>query len=837
MLGAAILHHQSGRLAEAQALYRRILAADPNNADALNLLGAIAHQLGRSNIAVDLIGKAITINRTDPAYYFNFGAALNALGRLDDALAAYDAALRLKATSAEAHYNRATALQNLGRLDDALAAYDAALRIKPDFAEAHGNRGNVLQDLGRLDDALAAYDAALRLKPDFAESHSNRANVLQDLGHLDDALAAYDAALRIRPDFAEAHSNRGTTLKDLGRLDEALAAYERALRIRSDLAEAHYNRGNVLRDLGRLDEALAAHDAALRIRPDLAEAHSERGNVLQDLRSPDKALASYDAALRIKPDYAEAHSNRGNALRDLKRPEEAVASFDKAIALKPGSGRAYSNRGSALRDLERHEEALVSYDQALAIGPDIPGALSGCFDTAQEICDWKRTSRLADDLKADGTEQKRAIVPFTLLAYFDDPGLHLQCAREFIRDTMSTRPRPLWDGAMWHHDRIRIAYLSADFREHATAFLIAGLLESHDRSLFEVVGVSFGPDDRSDIRVRLIEAFDQFHDVHAQSDLEVAKLLNRLEIDIVVDLKGHTKDARLEILTHRPAPIQVSYLGYPGTTGTEFIDYVIADEIVLPFDQQPFYTEKIVHLPECYQVNDSKRRIGEYTPTRREVGLPDQGFVFCCFNRNYKITAPVFDLWMRLLGAVEGSVLWLLGDNVPAERNLRKEAVARGVDPTRLVFAERRPAEEHLARHRLADLFLDTLPYNAHTTASDALWVGLPVLTCRGQTFAARVAASLLHAVGLPELVADNLQAYETLALRLATDSSLLGGLREKLAQNRLTRPLFDTDRFCRHIESAYMTMWDLWQRGERPQSFRCSHSPETQLHRLKTAV
>ena len=351
---------------------------------------------------------------------------------------------------------------------------------------------------------------------------------------------------------------------------------------------------------------------------------------------------------------------------------------------------------------------------------------------------------------------------------------------------MAATPQDFGSGAIWRNEKIKVAYLSSDFRLHPLSFLMAELFELHDRSQFEVIGVSFGPDDRSDMRSRLVAAFDQFIDVRTKSDQEVARLLNDLRIDIAVDLNGHTQGARSGILAFRPAPIQVSYLGFPGTTGADFIDYIIADAIVLPFDEQPYYTENIVHLPDCYQVNDRKRTIASRTPTREELGLPAQGFVFCCFNNNWKITPAVFDVWMRLLKAVEGSVLWLFRDNRDAETNLRKEAAARGIDPTRLVFADRLPLDDHLARHRLADLFLDTLPYNAHTTASDALWAGLPVLTCRGKTFAGRVAASLLTAVGLPELLTDSLEEYEALALRLATDPLLRSGLRERLRKNRL---------------------------------------------------
>jgi predicted O-linked N-acetylglucosamine transferase (SPINDLY family) len=386
---------------------------------------------------------------------------------------------------------------------------------------------------------------------------------------------------------------------------------------------------------------------------------------------------------------------------------------------------------------------------------------------------------------------------------------------------MPAPARPLSREAIRHGGKLRIAYLSADFRRHPVAGLIAELLERHDRARFEIVGISFGRDDQSEMRARLVRAFDQLHDVRSQNDRDVAQLLNDMHVDIAVDLGGHTQDSRLGILAHRPAPVQVTYLGFAGTTGADFIDYVIADKTVLPFDQQPFYTERIVHLPECYQVNDSTRRIADRTPTRHEAGLPEEGFVFCCFNNNFKITLPVFDVWMRLLRAIEGSVLWLSQDNIDAEENLRKAAVARGVDPARLVFARRIESDEdHLARHRLADLFVDTLPYNAHATASDALWAGLPVLTCRGESFVGRVAASLVETAGLPELTTGDLGEYEAMALRLATDAALLGGLRRRLERDRSSCPLFDSDRFRRHLETAYDTMWEIQQRGESPRSF-----------------
>jgi predicted O-linked N-acetylglucosamine transferase (SPINDLY family) len=379
------------------------------------------------------------------------------------------------------------------------------------------------------------------------------------------------------------------------------------------------------------------------------------------------------------------------------------------------------------------------------------------------------------------------------------------------------RPKPLWKAEHYRHERIRIAYVSADFHQHATSYLTAGMFECHDKSRFEITAISIGPDDNSEIRQRLKDSFDYFIDVTALSEDQIASRIRDSEIDIVVDLKGFTQDARTGVFAHRPAPIQVNYLGYPGTLGAKYIDYIIADRNVIPEDQQKFYSEKIVYMPNSYQVNDTKRLTADVIFTRPELGLPPTGFVFCCFNNNYKITPHVFDCWMRVLKQVEGGVLWLLEANAKAAGNLRREAAARGVNAERLIFARKRPLSEHLARYRLADLFLDTLPCNAHTTASDALWAGLPVLTCSGETFASRVAASLLHAIHLPQLATTTLEDYESLAIELAKHPNKLKEIKQKLADNRLTTPLFDTKLFTKHIEAAYTAMYERYRAGLAP--------------------
>jgi predicted O-linked N-acetylglucosamine transferase (SPINDLY family) len=819
-LNEAVELHRKGKFAAAEGLYLQLIEQRAHHFDALQMLGILRYQQRRLAEALSVFGAALQIRPDFPPAHFNYGLVLDALERRQEALASYDKALAIQPDYVEALYNQGLALRSLQRPAEALASLDKVLALRPDYAEARYNRGQVLRDLRQPAEALAAIDLALRVKPGYVEALNFRGILLLDLQRLAEALASFEQALAVRPDHVTALNNRGNILQELRRPAEALASYDRALAIQPAHARALYNRGIVLRELRRPAEALASFDQALAVEPDHVEALNNRGVVLRDLKRPAEALASYERALAIRPNYVEALNNRGSALRDLKRLTEALASHDEALALDPGNADSLCNRGVVLRDLKRFAEALASFERALAIKPDHRYAYAGMAYAALAICDWARTAIIAGEFQNRIMQRSSVIPPFTLLSYGSDPSLQLECAKNSIESEMPADVPPLWKEAARRDGRLRLAYLSADFRQHPVASLIAELIELHDRARFEMVGISFGPDDQSDMRARLARAFDQFHDVRSQSDRDVAELLSRMHVDIAVDLTGHTQDGRLGILAHRPAPVQVAYLGYPGTTGAGFIDYVIADNTVLPFDQQPFYTERIVHLPDCYQVNDSKRKIAAGTPTRGEAGLPDEGFVFCCFNNNYKITPLIFDIWMRLLSTVAGSVLWLLQDSGDAQENLRKQAAARGIDPSRLVFAPRLEPEDHLARHRLANLFLDTLPYNAHTTASDALWMGLPLVTCRGDSFAGRVATSLLGAAGLPELVTSDLRQYEGLALRLATDPSFLRTLGRRLEQNRATCPLFDTDRFRRHIESAYATMWELRRGGESPRSF-----------------
>ena len=542
--------------------------------------------------------------------------------------------------------------------------------------------------------------------------------------------------------------------------------------------------------------------------------------MLRELKRPPDALVDYDRALSLKPDHAETLNNRGNALRDLHGPEEALACYERALSLKGDYVEALYNRGRALRDLKRDQEAVQALARLLELAPDFAFAKGSLLHWSMACCDWTQFASLTEAIDNDVRAGKQSAEPFGYQGTSHSVRDLQRCA-EIFAAARFPRPRTsVWNGERYHHAKIRLGYLSGEFRTQATAILMAELFELHDRSRFELFAFDNGWGDASEIRARIEKAFDEIVDISRLSDLQAASMIGHRQIDILVNLNGYFGRARQGIFGHRASPIQVNYLGFPGTLGADYMDYIVADRYVIPPEHAAFYSEKVVHLPDSYQVNDSKRRIAERTPTRAEVKLPESGFVFCCFNNNYKITPEAFALWMRLLRGVEGSVLWLLQDNAAVSRNLRREAEQRGVGAERLVFAPRLKLDEHLARHRLADLFLDTLPYNAHTTASDALWAGLPVLTCMGNTFAGRVAGSLLNAVGLPELITHSLAEYEALALRLATTPSRLSALRAKLAQNRNCYPLFDTERFRRHIESAYITMWERYQRGEPPASF-----------------
>jgi predicted O-linked N-acetylglucosamine transferase (SPINDLY family) len=702
--------------------------------------------------------------------------------------------------------NSAAAIENIAR----------ALALNPANAGYLVNYGIALRQSERFDEALASFDSALAIQPGLIEAHIAKGNVLRNLRRFPDALAAYDRALVVKPDYAEVLYNRGLALRDLIRFEEALVSYDRALAIRPDYADALHSRGLVLRDLMRFQDALTSYDRVLALQPARTEAFVDRGNLLRDLMRFEEALISYEQALALRPDYPELLVNRGNVLGDLGRLHDALASYERALGINPDYAGAWINRGNALRDLKRFDDALASFDRAAAIEPNYPFLAGHRLFFKLSVCDWRglpdEFAMLEDKIRA----RQKAAMPFHVVATPLSAAMQRMCSEIYHPGGQSEKAhRP--GAARYENGRIRLGYFSTDFHNHAVAHVIAELFELHDRTKFELIAFSFGPPVRDAKRIRLEKSFDRFIEAGALSDKDVAGLARSLEIDIAIDLNGFTQGSRTGVFAMGAAPVQVSYLGYPGTMGAEYIDYLIADSTLIPEDQQQHYSEKIVYLPDSYQVNDSKLAIADKQIAKAECGLPENAFVFCCFNNNFKIAPDMFDVWMRLLKNVDGSVLWLLEDNEAAAKNLRAQAQARGIAPERLVFAKRLELSEYLTRHRLADLVLDTLPYNGHATGSAALWAGVPVVTCLGKTFPGRVGASLLKAIGLPELIASDLAEYETIARELAANPQKLLALRHTVAANRLTHPLFDTARFTKHLESAYVAMCKRHRHGLAP--------------------
>lgn len=568
---------------------------------------------------------------------------------------------------------------------------------------------------------------------------------------------------------------------------------------------------------GRLDDAEALCRRTLKADPKHVPALHLLGVIGLRKRDPAAAVEAFGRLLKLQPDSPDVLNNQAMALFDIGRRDEALASLDRALALRPDYREALNNRAGLLDALRRFNEAAATYARLWALAPDQPQVLGSLMQSRMNACDWTDYDKISAELVARTARGECPNDPVTFTWHSLSPSLQLRCTQDYA--ARKYPPRPLPRGARTEHERIRVAYLSSDFREHPISYMFVHLFERHDRARFEVIALSYGEDDGSDMRRRLEKAFDRFIDVRKLTDLEIAQLIRREGIDILVDLVGYTGGNRASILTYRPAPIQANFQGFG--LGATLMDYVFSDAETTP-DRllEATYGEKVVRLPDTWVATDTAQPIADTPPRRADEGLPEQGFVFCSFSSPYKINPAIFDAWMRLLAAVPGSVLWLRYEQEDACANLRTSAEQRGVAADRLVFARRIGLADHLARLRLADLFIDTYPYGAHTTASHALWAGLPLLTLRGEPFVSRVSASILHAAGLPELVTESLEAYEARALDLARDPGQLEALRQKLARQRPTAPLFDSERYRRHVEQAYLQMMERLRRGEPPASF-----------------
>ncbi len=815
----AIQYLQSGKLPDAEILLKRALQIEPENFDALNLLGTTLAQQGRLEESADILFEAVKLNPTNPSGNYTLANVLMLLNEHEKALEFHENVFKLDPNGYWVNINYGISLSRLNRHEEAIHKYRKAVEIDPSLAEGWSNLSNCLKELKRFDEALAYYDKAIQLNSNYAEAWFNKGVTLNNLKRHDEALAHFDHAIQLNPEYAEAWSGKGVALSNLERHDEALAHYDRAIQLIPEYDEAWLNKGITLSDLKRHDEALAHYDHAIHLNSDYAEAWLNKGATLNVLKRHNEALAHYDRSIQLKPDYAEAWSGKGVTLTDLNRLDQALAHYDRALQLNSDYAEAWSNKGNALVDLKRFDEALVCFDKALDINPDLSFVYGTRLHAKMHICDWKNIESECVTLYEKIQRGELVTPPFPVLGLTDAVELQVAASKRWIGDKY---PENFNLGAIPKRSKrhkIRLAYLSADFREHPSGYNFVGLFENLDKSRFETIAISLSAAQPSEFRARLVRAFDQFIDATDKSDREVATLMRDLEIDIAVDIMGPTQNERIGVFALRAAPIQVNQFGW--SSATPYMDYLISDRITFPVAYRQLYSEKFACLPHTWFPTDDKRPIAARTPSRTEAGLPESGVVFCLFNASYKITPDVFSIWMRILketGASAASVLWLRENNPNMTSNLRLEAQRHGINPDRLIFAPPiKLMEDHLARLRLADLFLDTFPFTAQSTSIDALWAGLPVLTRMGQSPLSRLAGSILQAMGLPELVTTSVEEYEKLAIELATQPERLTQIKQKLAQNRSSMPLFNTALYTRHIEEAYTQMYERYHSGLAP--------------------
>jgi protein O-GlcNAc transferase len=821
MAEQAVTLHRQGDLARAEALYLQILNIDPQLFGPRYYLGLMRLSQGRAGEACDYLGEAIKALPNDLGALMNYGMALRAAGRADQALEVFERALAIQPNMAEALYNRGVTLADLQRFEMAVEAYDRALVIQPEMAAAQVNRAMALAAMGRLDDALAAYDRLLAMQPSNVMALTHRGLAKRTLGRPGEALADYDRALLLKPDFTDAMYNRGVALLDQERAADALAMFDTVTPAYQNNAEMWNNRGVALWNLKRPDEALASYERALALEPGFAEAWGNRGLALRDMGRLEEARASFETVLTLQPGNAVAMNGHGNVLRDMKKFDEAINSYSAAIQARPVYAEALINRGYTHWALKQYDAGMADVELALKLEPDYPYGRGEVLHMRMYSADWRDFEARRAEMVEMVRSGARAIQPFNFQAIAETPADAQSCSRIWAADKYPPVPsRPHDPAARKQNAKIRIGYVSGEFRQQATAVLMAGLYERHDRDKFEIIALDSGGNDQSPMRARLEKSFDRWIAIAGLSDEQAADVVRDVGIDILVNLNGYFGEARMGLFARKPAPIQVNYLGFPATLGAPYIDYIIADKVVIPPAEEAFYDEQVVTLPDCYQANDDRGRPLAAAISRAEAGLPENAVVFCNFNSAYKLTPKTFGSWMRILKQVDGSVLWLLESAAPFPANLRREAEARGIAAERLIFAPDLPTDQHLARLGLADLFLDGLPYNAHTTGSDALWADVPLITTKGTTFPGRVAASLLGAIGLSELVTNSAEEFEALAVKLARDPKALKTVRDKLAKNKSKSALFDTDRFRKHIEAAYMKMWERWLAGEQPKGF-----------------
>ena len=669
----------------------------------------------------------------------------------------------------------------------------------------------------RFSKSIELFKKACKINPNRADLYNNLSIALLQEKKLKEAIKFWDEATKLNPNFFQAYFGKGNAFSDLKDYPNAITNFNKAIEIKKDYKEAYNNLGSLYAKLKDYENASIIFKKAILIKPVHFNEHNNLGNVYYELKKYNDAIENYDFALKINPDFALTYYNKAKALQKINLTELSITNYKKAISLNENFSEAYKNLGNIYMDLKTLDKSIYNHEKALKIQPNIKFLLGTIFQSRCGLCDWTNFDDNKKNLEREILDGKKSSTPFSTLLIYDSPYLQMKASNTYVESEF--QKSKFFKKDKVRNKKIRVAYYSSDFHNHATMYLMANMFELHDKSKFEIYAFSFGPDDNSKIRKRVIKSFDKFIDVKEKTTQEIVKISREANIDIAIDLKGFTKDNRFELFIERCAPIQISYLGFPGTTGSGCIDYLIADRMIIPDQNKKHYSEKIIYLPNTYQVNDSTLNISEKKFSRKEFGLPENSFVYCCFNNTYKILPEMFHTWIKILDKVQNSVLWLLVDNDIVKNNLKKILVSKGIDQDRLLFTNRMMHSEHLARLKLADLFLDTYPCNAHTTASDSLRSCLPIITLRGNSFASRVTSSLLSSVGLDKLITDTKQEYEELAIKIATENDYFAKIKNELKNNIKTKPLLNTRMFTKNLEKAYFNVYEKYINNNIPET------------------
>ncbi|GJN21085.1 hypothetical protein PR202_gb08533 [Eleusine coracana subsp. coracana] len=844
-------NYRSGKYREALEHGNIVYEKNPRRTDNLLLLGAIYYQLRNYDMCIAKNEEALAIDPHFAECYGNMANAWKEKGDIDLATRYY-----LTAIQVDAHSNLGNLMKAQGFIQEAYNCYVEALRIDPHFAIAWSNLAGLFMEAGDLDKALIYYKEAVKLKPSFADAYLNQGNVYKaerfhagnlatiyyEKGQLDMAINCYNQAIVCDPQFVEAYNNMGNALKDAGRVEEAINCYRSCLALQANHPQALTNLGNIYMEWNLISAAASFYKAAISVTSGLSSPLNNLAVIYKQQGNYADAITCYTEVLRIDPTAADALVNRGNTFKEIGRVNEAIQDYIQAATIRPTMAEAHANLASAYKDSGHVETAIVSYKQALRLRPDFPEATCNLLHTLQCVCDWENRDTMFRDVEEIIRRQIKmqvlpSVQPFHAIAYPIDPMLALDISRKYAAhcSVIASRfglppfvhPPPVPVKAEGTHCRLRVGYVSSDFGNHPLSHLMGSVFGMHDRDNIEVFCYALSQNDGTEWRQRIQSEAEHFVDVSAMTSDMIARLINQDKIQILINLNGYTKGARNEIFALQPAPIQVSYMGFPGTTGAAYIDYLVTDEFVSPTCYAHIYSEKLVHLPHCYFVNDYKQKnqdcLSPVCPHKRsDYGLPEDKFIFACFNQLYKMDPEILDAWCNILKRVPNSALWLLRFPAAGETRVRAHAAARGVRPDQIIFTDVAMKNEHIRRSALADLFLDTPLCNAHTTGTDILWAGLPMITLPLEKMATRVAGSLCVATGLgDEMIVSSMKEYEDRAVDLAQNPAKLQTLTNKLKEVRMTCPLFDTARWVCNLERAYYKMWNLYCSGRHPEPFK----------------